>query len=39
MLVVIVAGSLWIMNNLNYNMMMTPEQMDAYMSKQREKGF
>lgn len=39
MLVVIVAGSLWIMNNLNYNMMMTPEQMDAYMSKQRDKGF
>jgi cytochrome o ubiquinol oxidase subunit IV len=39
MLVVIVAGSLWIMNNLNYNMMMTPEQMEDYMKIQREKGF
>lgn len=38
-LVIIVAGSLWIMNNLNYNMMMTSEQMDAYMMEQREKGF
>ena len=39
MLVVIVAGSLWIMNNLNYNMMMTPEQMEQYMKVQRDKGF
>lgn len=39
MLIVIVAGSLWIMNNLNYNMMMTPEQMEDYMKVQREKGF
>ena len=39
MLVVIVAGSLWIMNNLNYNMMMTPEQMEDYMKIQRDKGF
>ena len=38
-LVIVVAGSLWIMNNLNYNMMMTTEQMDAYMMEQREKGF
>lgn len=38
-LVVIVAGSLWIMNNLNYNMMMTPEQMEDYMNVQRDKGF
>lgn len=38
-LIIIVAGSLWIMNNLNYNMMMTAEQMDAYMMEQREKGF
>lgn len=38
-LIVIVAGSLWIMNNLNYNMMMTPEQMDEYMKIQRDKGF
>lgn len=39
MLVVIVAGSLWIMNNLNYNMMMTPEQMEEYMRTQKDKGF
>lgn len=38
-LVVIVAGSLWIMNNLNYNMMMTPQQMEDYMRVQRDKGF
>lgn len=38
-LVIIVGGSLWIMANLNYNMMMTPEQMDEYMLKQSNKGF
>lgn len=38
-LVIIVGGSLWIMENLNYNMMMTPEQMDEYMLKQSNKGF
>lgn len=38
-LIVIVGGSLWIMNNLNYNMMMTPEQMEEYMKVQRDKGF
>lgn len=38
-LVIIVGGSLWIMNSLNYNMMMTPEQMDAYMKQQSSKGF
>lgn len=38
-LVIIVGGSLWIMANLNYNMMMTPEQMDEYMMKQSNKGF
>jgi len=32
--IVIVAGSLWIMYNLDYNMMqMTPEQMQIYMKK------
>ena len=31
MVLFIVGGSLWIMNNLNYNMM-SPMQMDAYMS-------
>lgn len=29
--VIIVGGSLWIMNNLNYNMTMSPEQMEMYM--------
>lgn len=38
-LVIIVGGSLWIMANLNYNMMMTPEQMDEYMLKEGNKGF
>ena len=38
-LVIIVAGSLWIMANLNYNMTMSPNQMDTYMLKQSNKGF
>jgi cytochrome o ubiquinol oxidase subunit IV len=38
-LVIIVGGSLWIMANLNYNMMMTPEQMNEYMLKESSKGF
>lgn len=38
-LLIIVVGSLWIMNNMNYNMMMTPEQMDQYMKQQSNKGF
>ena len=38
-LVVIVGGSLWIMANLNYNMMMTPEQMNEHMLKESNKGF
>ena len=38
-LVILVIGSLWIMQNLNYNMMMTPEQTDEYMLKQGSKGF
>lgn len=37
-MVIIVAGSLWIMNNLRYNLM-SPEQMDVYMKAQSEKGF
>jgi cytochrome o ubiquinol oxidase operon protein cyoD len=36
--VTIVIGSLWIMNNLNYNMM-SSEQMDTYMKAQSKKGF
>lgn len=38
-LVVIVAGSLWIMAGLNYNMMMSPEQMNDYMMRESNKGF
>jgi len=38
-LVIVVAGSLWIMNSLNYNMHMTPDQMDAYMRSQSNRGF
>lgn len=38
-LVIIVGGSLWIMHNLNYNMMMTPEQMNEHMIKESKKGF
>jgi cytochrome o ubiquinol oxidase operon protein cyoD len=34
----IVIGSLWIMNNLNYNMM-SQHEMDEYMLKQSKKGF
>lgn len=39
MVLVIVIGSLWIMYHLNYNMSMTPEQMDSYMKAQAKKGF
>lgn len=38
-LLVIVGGSLWIMQNLNYHMQMTPEQMNEYMLKENKKGF
>jgi cytochrome o ubiquinol oxidase subunit IV len=38
-LVIVVGGSLWIMQNLNYNMMMTPEQMNEFMLKESKKGF
>ncbi len=36
--IIVVVGSLWIMNNLNYNMM-TPQAMDQYMRAQSQKGF
>ncbi len=39
MLLIIVLASLWIMANLNYNMHMTPEQMEQYMLEQNKKGF
>ena len=35
--IIVVAGSLWIMDNLDYNMM--PHQMDQYMLEQGQKGF
>ena len=39
-LLIIVVGSIWIMNNLNYNMMdMSPGQKTDYMNTQRDKGF
>jgi cytochrome o ubiquinol oxidase operon protein cyoD len=38
-LLIIAVGSIWIMNHLNYNMGMSPEQMDQYMNSQSLKGF
>lgn len=39
MMLIIVVGSMWIMHNMNYNMHMTPEQMDELMLQQNKKGF
>ncbi len=36
---IVIIGSLWIMMNINYNMGMSPEQMNEYMIKQGKKGF
>lgn len=38
-LVIIVGGSLWIMQNMNYHMQMTPGQMNQYMLNENKKGF
>lgn len=39
-LTIIVAGSIWIMANMNYNMMhMSPDEKESYMLKQFDKGF
>jgi cytochrome o ubiquinol oxidase operon protein cyoD len=38
-LVLIVGGSLWIMYNLDYNMMMSPEAMEEFMIEESKKGF
>lgn len=38
-LLILVVASLWIMYNLDYNMMMTPEEMNQYMLEQNKKGF
>lgn len=32
--VIVVFGSLWIMDNLNYNMMHSPKEVEAYMERQ-----
>lgn len=34
---IVIGGSLWIMQNLDYNMV--PQGMDAYMEEQKDKGF
>lgn len=34
LLLSLVLGTIWIMNNLNYNMMMTPDEMNTYMLDQ-----
>lgn len=39
MLLIVVVASLWIMANMNYNMHMTPEQMNEFMIEQNKKGF
>lgn len=39
MAAIIVVGSIWIMANLDYNMGMSPQQMEEYMMKQNKKGF
>jgi cytochrome o ubiquinol oxidase operon protein cyoD len=39
-LIIVVGGSLWIMNNLNQNMMqMSPTEKTNYMMTQHDKGF
>lgn len=40
MLLIVVVGSIWIMYNLDYNMMnMTPDEKTNYMLTQHDKGF
>lgn len=39
-LMIIIAGSIWIMANMNYNMaQMTPDEKEEYMLEQFDKGF
>jgi len=38
-LLIIVVGSIWIMFNLDYNMMLSPNEMTDYMLEQNAKGF
>ena len=37
--IIVVAGSLWIMNNLNHHNYMTPAETETYMRIQSDKGF
>ena len=39
MVLVLVVCSIWIMDHLNYNMKMTPEQMEKYMIQENNAGF
>lgn len=39
MMLVVVIGSLWIMDNLDYRMGMNGQEMEEYMQKQNTKGF
>ncbi len=39
MMLIVVIGSLWVMKNLDYNMMMAPEEIEPYMLEQNGKGF
>ncbi|HEU0266477.1 MAG TPA: cytochrome o ubiquinol oxidase subunit IV [Candidatus Saccharimonadaceae bacterium] len=36
---IIVGGSLWVMIHLNYNMRLTPAEVNQYMSQQNKEGF
>lgn len=38
-LIIVIVGSLWIMKNLNYRMMLGPDSMNDYMIDQNKKGF
>lgn len=39
MMLIVVIGSLWVMKNLDYNMMMSPDEIEPYMLEQNGKGF
>lgn len=39
MIIIVVAGSIWVMKNLDYNMGMSPEQMHKYMLEENKRGF
>lgn len=36
---IVIGGSVWIMENLNYNMHYSPQQINEYMIKESNKGF